>query len=271
MKAVQPWRELLTDPAQDDHVVQLYQDLEFYGEAISIFACAGLRKGESVIIVATNPHWKVIGPRIEANGFDLQGLKEQGQLTLLNADETLPRFMLEGMPDGDVFKEIAGDVILRARAGGRYPKVRWWGEMVNVLWEQGNTPASLRLEELFHELANIHSIAIFCSFLMDTFNKDIYGGPLQGVCRTHHHLIPVEDYGRLEAAVEQAIEELIGPQVGMLEVLSQANHASLPVMPRAQAILLWLREHIPTIADKVLLRARRYYDQPMTPVIDGGR
>jgi hypothetical protein len=71
-------------------------------------------------------------------------LKEQAQLTLLDADETLPRFMLEGMPDGDVFKEIAAGVIERARAGGRYPKVRWWGEMVNVLWEQGNTPAATK-------------------------------------------------------------------------------------------------------------------------------
>jgi hypothetical protein len=265
-KTVQPWRELLTNLAQDDHIVQLYRDPEFYGEAISLFACSGLRKGEGVIIVATKSNWEIIRPRIEENGFSIHQLKEQGQLTLLDADETLPRFMIGGMPDGDAFKMIASGVIERARAGGRYPKVRWWGEMVNVLWVEGNVAASIRLEELFHELAQLHTIAIFCSFLMDTFDTNIYAGPIQGVCRTHSHLIPVDDYERLEAAVEQAIQEVLGPQSGILQVLTEANHTLLPVMPRAQAVLLWLREHLPVTADKVILRTRHYYtfDQPTT-------
>lgn len=266
-KTVQPSRELLADLAQDDHIVQLYQDPEFFGEAISLFACSGLKKSEGVIIVATKSNWEIIRPRLEENGFNIHQLKEQGQLTLLDADETLPRFMINGMPDADAFNMIASGVIERARAGGRYPKVRWWGEMVNVLWVQGNTAASVRLEELFHQLAQSHTIAIFCSFLMDTFDKNIYGGPFQGVCRTHSHLVPIEDYERLETAVEQAIAEVLGPQSGILQVLTDADHTALPDMPRAQAVLLWLREHLPVTADKVILRARHYYtfDQPTTP------
>jgi uncharacterized protein YoaH (UPF0181 family) len=261
VKTLKPWRELLTDPAEDDHVVQLYQhsDLDFFGEAVTLFVCAGLKKGEGIIIVATEPHWQIIRPRIETAGFSVELLKEQGQLTRLDADENLSRFMVGGMPDGDAFKMIAGGVIERARAGGKYPKVRWWGEMVNVLWEQGNLAASMRLEELFHKVAEIHTLALFCSFTMDAFDKEIYGGPLQGVCRTHSHLIPVEHYERLEAAVEQAIGDVIGPQLGILQALVETNRPSSPVMPRAQALLMWLRQHIPVTADKVLLRARHYY------------
>ena len=54
------WRKLLAEPGENGHIVQLYQDDEFYGEAISHFAAEGLARGESIILVATEPHWKDI-------------------------------------------------------------------------------------------------------------------------------------------------------------------------------------------------------------------
>jgi alkyl sulfatase BDS1-like metallo-beta-lactamase superfamily hydrolase len=95
---------------------------------------------------------------------DIKAAQAQGQLTLVDADELLPRFMGEKMPDAPVFLGLAGEVVARARGSNRYPKVRWWGEMVNVLWERGNATASMALEELFDQLAHEQEIAIFCSF-----------------------------------------------------------------------------------------------------------
>ena len=36
------WRKLLAEPGEDGHIVQLYEDDDFYGEAISHFAAEGL-------------------------------------------------------------------------------------------------------------------------------------------------------------------------------------------------------------------------------------
>ena len=35
------WKALLANPGPDGHIVQLYQDADFYGEAISHFAAEG--------------------------------------------------------------------------------------------------------------------------------------------------------------------------------------------------------------------------------------
>ena len=100
---------------------------------------------------------------------------------------------------------------LRKRAGdGRYPKVRWWGEMVNVLWEQGNVAASMSLEDQFDRLAKHHEIAIFCSFVMDNFNSEVHSRLLPRLGQNHSHLIPVEDYARLERAVGDALRQTVG-------------------------------------------------------------
>jgi hypothetical protein len=250
------WRKLLSEPGENGHIVQLYQDDVFYGEAISHFAAEGLVRGESIILVATKPHWKTISGRLHGKGFDTDRLFRDGQLTLLDADATLPKFMAGGLPDGKIFKPLAKRTIEKARAGGKFPRVRWWGEMVNVLYVEGNPRASNRLEEFFDEVAHEESIAIFCSFLMDKFDPKIYSEAFGNVCRTHSHVIPCDDYVRHRLTVNRAIAEVIGEIRGpVLQSLISWQGAS-SLMPSSQALLVWLKHHMPEQFEAVLARAR---------------
>jgi hypothetical protein len=256
--AAQPWKDLLADPGPDGHIVQLYQDEAFYGEAISHFAAEGLVRGESVILVATKPNWKNISARLAAKGFQPERLFSQGQLTFLDADETLPRFMRGNDPDGSIFKPLAKQTIARARAGGKFPRVRWWGEMVNVLYVDGNPRGSNRLEQFFDEVAHEESIAIFCSFLMDKFDPKIYDEAFGHVCSTHSHVIPAEDYAAHRSAVDRAIAEVVGEIRGPLLKNLMGWQGAPSLMPSAQALLLWIRENFPAKFEAVLARAREH-------------
>ena len=60
--------------------------------------------------------------------------------------------MRDGMPDAPVFLGLAG-CNLKGPRRRPLPKVRWWGEMVNILWEQGDVAASMSLEDQFDQLA----------------------------------------------------------------------------------------------------------------------
>jgi hypothetical protein len=256
----EPWRRVLADATAPNHIVQLYQDESFLNRAVCRFAAAALANGEGVILVPTLSHWDAFRPRLEAEGVDVKAVQTSGQLTVVDADELLPRFMREAMPDAPIFLGLAAETIAHARGAGRYPKVRWWGEMVNVLWERGDVAASMRLEDLFDQLAHEQDIAIFCSFLMDNFNGDVHARMLPRLGQNHSHLIPVEDYARLERAVAEALRETVGPaEAGILE--SQLLRSSpLPLhMPKPQALLLALRDMLPLVADAVLVRTHRLY------------
>ncbi len=256
----EPWDRVVADAAPRDHIVQLYQDQDFLNRAVCRFAGAALANGEGIILVPTLSHWNAIRPRLEAEGVDVEGARERGQLTVVDADELLPRFMRDAMPDSPVFLGLAGDVIGQARAGGRFGKVRWWGEMVNVLWERGDVAASMKLEDLFEQLAKEHDIAIFCSFLMDNFNGEVHAHMLPRLGENHSHLIPVEDYARLERAVAEALRETVGPDEARVLESRLLSHYRPPFnMPRAQALLLALRQILPTVADPVLQRSRNLY------------
>jgi DcmR-like sensory protein len=252
------WKDLLANPGPDGHIVQLYQDEDFYGEAISHFAAEGLIRGESIILVATSPNWLNISRRLEDKGFEIPHLFDRGQLTLLDANETLSKFMMGGMPDGKIFKPLAHDTIQKARRGGKYPRVRWWGEMVNVLYVDGNGKGSNRLEEFFDEVAHEETIAIFCSFLMDKYDPLIYDEAFRNVCRTHSHVIPTEDYVGHREAVNRAVAEVIGPIEGKsLRSLSSWSGAASR-MPSSQAMLLRVKETMPRHFSQVLESAKRY-------------
>jgi hypothetical protein len=256
----EPWDRVVADATPCDHIVQLYQDQDFLNRAVCRFAGAALANGEGIILVPTLTHWNGIRPRLEAEGVNVEAAQARGQLTVVDADTFLPRFMRDAMPDSPVFLGLAAAVIGQARAGGRYKTVRWWGEMVNVLWERGDVAASMNLEDLFDQLAKEHDIAIFCSFLMDNFNGEVHARMLPRLGTNHSHLIPVEDYFRLERAVGDALRDTVGPdEARVLENRLLSDYQPPFNMPRAQALLLALRQVLPTVADSVLQRSRDIY------------
>src|SRR5215210_9432699 len=124
MRLLEPWDSLVADAAPCDHIVQLYQDEQFLNRAVCRFAAGAIANGEGVILVPTKDHWEAFSPRLEAEGVDVKAAQDRGQLTVVDADELLPRFMREAMPDAPVFFGLASEVIAKARSEGRYQKVR---------------------------------------------------------------------------------------------------------------------------------------------------
>jgi MEDS: MEthanogen/methylotroph, DcmR Sensory domain len=256
----EPWERVVADAAPGDHIVQLYQDQDFLNCAVCRFIGAGLANGEGVILFPTLTHWNAFRSRLEAEGVDVNAARERGQLTVVDANELLPRFMRGAMPDQPVFNGAIGDIVGQARAVGSYQKVRLWGEMVDVLWERGDVAASMNLEDLFDKLNKTIAISIFCSFLMDNFNGDVHAHMLPRLGTNHSHLIPVEDYARLERAVGDALRETVGPdEARVLESRLLSSYRPPFNMPRSQALLLALRQLLPTVADAVLQRSRNLY------------
>jgi hypothetical protein len=118
----------------------------------------------------------------------------------------------------------------------------------------------MSLEDQFDRLADHHEIAIFCSFVMDNFNGEVHSRMLPRLGQNHSHLIPVEDYARLESAVADALRDTVGANdARVLEQQLLSNYSAAFQMPRSQALLLALRETLPDVADSVLARSRKRY------------
>jgi PAS domain S-box-containing protein len=189
------------DMGASDHCMQLYEEDASLLDAVSGFAGTGLEAGDAAVVIATKPHRDHLDERLRAHGLDLATAREQGQYVPLDAAEMLSKIMVDGGPDERRFVDVVGGVI--ARAGGRYARVRIFGELVALLWAEGNGDAALRLEELWNRLTEIHAFSLLCAYPMSGFSRAVHAKKFLKICAEHSHVIPAEGYTALTSPDER--------------------------------------------------------------------
>jgi signal transduction histidine kinase/ActR/RegA family two-component response regulator len=182
------WRDM----GDSDHFVQFYEADGFLLNSLGGFIGSALTAGDGAIVVATPSHRDGLDELLQANGLDVSGARTRGQYVCLDAAETLSKFMVNGLPEPVRFREVIGNVISSVTDGRA--RVRAFGEMVALLWAEGNQAGAIRLEELWNDLQNIHSFSLFCAYPMQGFGGEKLAEPLNGVCTVHSRVIPAESY-----------------------------------------------------------------------------
>jgi DcmR-like sensory protein len=251
---VSNWPDLLQQPQDGDHFVQVYRDEAFLGEAVAEYTGTGLRRGEGVIIIATPSHRAAFSLQLEAEGFDVAEALHRGQLIMLDAQETLSKCTAGGMPDWQTFHALIGGIIATMRL--EYPTVRAYGEMVDLLWQRGERDAAIRVEEFWNDLAKLQTFSLLCVYFMDNLDASAYTGPLECICKVHSHLIPARDYTLFNHVVMQATKDVLDEPLAQMLLSLSARHRPSTAMPDGQATLLWLKRNMPRTADKVLAEVR---------------
>jgi len=173
-----------------EHFVQFYESDAFLVSSVCEFIGAGLGKGDGAVVIATKEHREQIEKGLMSNGLDLTVLRARHQLTLLDAAATLDQFMVDGLPEPGLFKEVIGSVVARA-SKGRFG-LRAFGEMVALLWADGNGCAAIQLEELWNELLKTHKFSLFCAYPMEGFRGGAHGEAFHHICHAHSRVIPAE-------------------------------------------------------------------------------
>ena len=68
--------------------------------------------------------------------------------------------------------------------------MRIYGEMVAVLWDQGNVAAAIELERLWNELADSNPFSLFCAYPIRAFDLDAGAERFRKICAQHSAVIP---------------------------------------------------------------------------------
>ena len=213
-----------------EHFVQFYETDGFLLDSLSGFIGAGLSAGEAVIVVATQAHREGLEERLRANGLDARAAQASGQFIQLDAAELLSQFMFDGAPEAERFAEVVGGLITRV-AEGR-PRVRIFGEMVALLWAEGNRAAAISLEELWNKLHEQHPFWLFCAYPLQGFDGEGLAEPLGLVCSTHSNVVPAESYTAL-AEPEERLRAII-----KLQQQARLLHAEIAERKEAEKALL---------------------------------
>jgi hypothetical protein len=161
-----------------DHAVDLYADDFALSQELIRFVEDGLILGERVVVVVNERHrasivaWKAAHPLI-GDPEDLQ---------VADAAETLQMFMVAGVPDPQLFEAAIAPIF--EQAAGRGQSVRFFGEMVALLWADGNVTGALALESLWNDVARNRRFFLLCAYP----EALLVDGPLRAVnAMCDHH------------------------------------------------------------------------------------
>ena len=97
-------------------------------------------------------------------GIELPEVQRCGRFIALDVSETLAKFMVDGMPDAVRFRAVIGQLVSRAAESAR--DVRIYGEMVVVLWDEGDVAAAIALEDLWNDFTTRYLFSLFCAYPM---------------------------------------------------------------------------------------------------------
>jgi PAS domain S-box-containing protein len=234
-------------PAGDgahEHVVEFYETDAFLVATVTDFVGPGLHVGGAAVVVASAAHRYAFEQALRHDGVDVDHAVDADRYLAFDAAELLARFMVDGRPDPERFREIVGAVLDRASAGNR--RVRVYGEMVALLWAAGEHEPALALERLWNGLAATHDFALLCAYPMSAFKDSASAAAFKEVCGTHASVIPSEGYSLLKGADAKRRE---------VARLQQENAALRAEARRARA-------------EQAALAARRHVDELCTVTLE---
>lgn len=136
--------------------------------------------GGVALVVATPQHRAALRDRLA--GLGLGAAMGQGRLVELDAATTLAQFMVDGLPDPDLFERTLGGLV-RDHAGDA--PLHGFGEMVDLLWADGNAVGALALERLWSGLQEVAPFWLLCAYAaehLDPSDREL-------VASAHDHVI----------------------------------------------------------------------------------
>lgn len=174
-----------TTPCSSEHHVQLFDSSRSLAETVAQFLVAGFHRGEPVLIVATPEHRELLSRALSASGVNIHEAIAANRLVILDAVQTLEKFMRQDTPSAIAFDEVVGTLVGRLANGNR---VCIYGEMVDVLAARGNYRGAQQLEELWNVLGRRESFTLFCGYASGHFGNPKTAAALSDICAAHSHL-----------------------------------------------------------------------------------
>ena len=174
--AIAPRRHAATFYGSDDSLVS----------TIATFIKDGLIADEPALVIATPNHRRAIEARLDAIDVDVATAKRTGDLVMLDAEEMMGTFMVGHAPDPHAFERVFGTIMRQVQRGRARTPIRAYGEIVNVLWQQGAPDATIQVERLWNTLASSFEFSLLCGYAMGNFVKQAEG--LEEICRLHTHI-----------------------------------------------------------------------------------
>jgi CheY-like chemotaxis protein len=180
------------------HAVQFYDNEQFVQHAIAEFFTQGARPGDPLILVSRPRTFKAVAALL-ASGRYGSAINVADRILFFDAEASLPQIM-----EGESLDLVRAERLLKQILSQSCPShaqgtVRLYGEVVDILCQDGHYAAALQFEGLASTLFALQpQLSILCGYAIERFKDDANAIRLRAVCQQHTQVLPAESFTHLD-------------------------------------------------------------------------
>ncbi len=171
------------------HESLFYEDERDLSASVARFFMRVRRAGDRLLVVATRAHWQAFATRLAADGLDAALLVTRGEAAFFDAREVLDSLVVNGSVDQVGFIDRVSRIV-RDLSGPSGAPVRAYGEMVDLLWRDGQMETAHQLEELWNQTLQTAPVSMLCGYGLDAMARDLSGVNFTRICAAHTRVWP---------------------------------------------------------------------------------
>jgi len=171
------------------HSVQFYDSHEALIDRLCGVVSSGLLIGNSILMVCTREHREQLIKTLRRLDIDVRSYARKDRFSMVDADEMLAKFMVNGSPDPEMFMSSVGQLLIESKKAARSKDqgLTVFGEMVAILWEQGNKAGALALEALWNDAMKERAFHLHCAYPNWLFSG--VEAERMNICEVHSHIL----------------------------------------------------------------------------------
>lgn len=177
------------------HEMTVYSSESFLRSSVTEFLAPALQGEGAVVIVASAVHAAMLETALAERGIDLSRARRAGRLLVVDAAETLAEVRIGGAIDDARLRPLLEEVLDQAGTATR--EVRVYGEIVSLLWAEGDVAGAMQVEGLWEGLRRQRPFLLHCGYHVADIDRAEGAGELADIRACHDRTYD-------EAAVEPA-------------------------------------------------------------------
>lgn len=154
------------------HPIRFYDSDAALARLVAEFLHEGFDRSNPGIVIATASLRAAIIHELTGRSFDVVELQRSRHLLLLDANEILSTFMIDGRPEERKFERQMYRRIQSVCRGRAECTVRMFGQIIDILWQDGRHHAAIQLEMLWNQLARTETLSLLSVYTMGPFYRN---------------------------------------------------------------------------------------------------
>jgi hypothetical protein len=165
------------------HSVHFYMDDATLIDRLRCIMIPALKSRDAGLVIATPAHLAQFISALSKWGGSPERAQMTGRLVLVDAFKALNRFMVAGRPNAPLFFEFVGSLVETAQSAAATGCAVVFGEMVAILWEQGDKASALTLEGWWNVALSGANAQLHCAYPATSIGD----ADLKEICDQHTH------------------------------------------------------------------------------------